>query len=561
MSPAPRSPASRFPTRFPVGNVPYTVSIRLLPGEQGEQVDALHWGDLSDPTKSFRLFVNGCPRSIYAACGGNEWLKTGRTHSYVVNADAWKHYVVTYKAGVVTVYRDGKQTDRITGATSALVASDLWLNCVKAHTSANTCYLDDVCIYDVALTKDEVAVLSRSLKTGLSGAVVSAETSLKVDAGATVNAQGGRIGVKGLNGAGVVSLTGGTTLAVDDMSAFSGSVSGAGCLKLSGSTQATIGCPVELAENGTFASTGGVTPCVETSRRVIVPETGRLAFDAVPHGLVKQVIAKGSELMLPSSFNGWSCTFADGETTRVKFFAEDGESVSWFTIQYPDREGKARGTGGDAHNVFDCRYNLFNPRLDAVMYYTMINGIAVKRFADEVKYDDGVQAFLFRDDADRSFLVLWREGVRVDCGLPLPTAEEIELTRIDGSHSTLVPGDGVVTLGVGPEPVMLRYRDRAAKLPRERASAALAVDPRQDFAIRKGGGVTVEITGPGLKARDLVAELPPRWRADFAEREASVLMTVTAPAETRARTGRVTVRRRTESGVSAEITLEFPVES
>lgn len=42
---------------------------------------------------------------------------------------------------------------------------------------------------------------------------------------------------------------------------------------------------------------------------------------------------------------------------------------------------------------------------------------------------------------------------------------------------------------------------------------------------------------------------------------ASVLMTVTAPAETRARTGRVTVRRRTESGVSAEITLEFPVES
>lgn len=318
-------PASRFPTRFPVGNVPYTVSIRLLPGEQGEQVDALHWGDLSDPTKSFRLFVNGCPRSIYAACGGNEWLKTGRTHSYVVNADAWKHYVVTYKAGVVTVYRDGKQTDRITGATSALVASDLWLNCVKAHTSANTCYLDDVRIYDVALTKDEVAVLSRSLKTGLSGAVVSAETSLKVDAGATVNAQGGRIGVKGLNGAGVVSLTGGTTLAVDDMSAFSGSVSGAGCLKLSGSTQATIGCPVELAENGTFASTGGVTPCVETSRRVIVPETGRLAFDAVPHGLVKQVIAKGSELMLPSSFNGWSCTFADGETTRVKFFAEDGE--------------------------------------------------------------------------------------------------------------------------------------------------------------------------------------------------------------------------------------------
>ncbi|MBM4033253.1 MAG: hypothetical protein FJ291_15930 [Planctomycetes bacterium] len=47
------------------------------------------------------------------------------------------------------------------------------------------------------------------------------------------------------------------------------------------------------------------------------------------------------------------------------FFAEGGATVSWFTIQYPDPQGKARGQAGDAHCDFDCRYDLYNPRLDA----------------------------------------------------------------------------------------------------------------------------------------------------------------------------------------------------
>ncbi|MCA9139872.1 MAG: hypothetical protein KDB00_24030, partial [Planctomycetales bacterium] len=55
------------------------------------------------------------------------------------------------------------------------------------------------------------------------------------------------------------------------------------------------------------------------------------------------------------------------------FFAEGGKTVSWFTIQYPDKEGKARGQFGDAHCVFDCKFNHYNPRLDAIAYYNMIN--------------------------------------------------------------------------------------------------------------------------------------------------------------------------------------------
>lgn len=324
-------PAGRFPTRFPEGNAPFTVSVRLLPSQQGEKVDLMHWGDVSDLTKSFRLFVNGCPRSIYAACCGNGWLKTGRTHSSAENADAWKHYVVTYQGGTVTVYRDGKQMSQATGVTSALTTvSDMWLNCAPSHKSANVGYLDDVRVYDTAFSKDEVAALSRSLATGCAGSVLSADTSVAVDNGATLKAQAGRIGVAALSGSGAVDLAGGSVLAVEDPSAFAGTVSGAGRLLLGGSaSDATIASAVELSEDGVYVGNGGTAPCVESTGTVFIPAKGTLVFDKVPDGKVKQVIAKGSSLVLPVSLSGWTCTFEDGRETRVKFKSEGNEFYAW----------------------------------------------------------------------------------------------------------------------------------------------------------------------------------------------------------------------------------------
>lgn len=243
------------------------------------------------------------------------------------------------------------------------------------------------------------------------------------------------------------------------------------------------------------------------------------------------------------------------------FFAEGGASVSWFTIQYPDPEGKARGSGGDCHNTFDCQYNLFNPRLDAIMYYTMINNVTVKKVVDEVQHADGVQEFLFRDKTGDSFLVAWKEGERVDRGISLPTAKDIVLTRIDGSHERLVPANGVVTLGLSGEPVMLRYTDDATKLAKDHAPAALTVDPKQPLSILKGESRRVVIAGPGLRAADLAAKVPPRWSATFAQKGADVVMTVTAPKETDARTGRVMVQRFAKGSPCAEIALALPIMS
>jgi len=243
------------------------------------------------------------------------------------------------------------------------------------------------------------------------------------------------------------------------------------------------------------------------------------------------------------------------------FFAEGGASVSWFTIQYPDKDGKARGTGGDCHNTFDCQYCLYNPRLDAIMYYAMINNVTVKKVVDEVRHPDGVQSYLFRDGTGDSFLVLWKEGEREDRGVSLPTAKDVVLTRVDGSHERLAPWGGVVTLGLSGEPVMLRYRDTAARLAKSHAPAAISIDPSQPVSILKGGSRRVVVSGPRLRAADLRAKLPPRWTASFVQKGVDVEMTVTAPGETGARAGRVMVQRVASGMPCAEIVLSMPIMS
>ena len=251
------------------------------------------------------------------------------------------------------------------------------------------------------------------------------------------------------------------------------------------------------------------------------------------------------------------------------FFAEGGANVSWFTIQYPDTDGKARGSGGDAHNTFDCQYNLFNPRLDAIMYYNMINGICVKKFFDEVQFEDGVQEFLFRDDKTGECLfVAWKEGERVDRGIALPGATDLVLTRVDGSHQPLTLDDrGAITLGLSGEPVMVSFKQaKATKLSRQHAPAAIAVDPAQPLAILKGKTRSFRVTGPGLKNIELSLVLPPRWFAESQQDgEGAVVVTVSAPAETDARTGRVMVQRHPfaagKTDPFAEIILDLPIMS
>ncbi len=141
------------------------------------------------------------------------------------------------------------------------------------------------------------------------------------------------------------------------------------------------------------------------------------------------------------------------------FFAEGGETVSWFTIMYPDKNGDARGQFGDAHCVFDCKFNNYNPRLDAVTYYHMINSLGVKTFREEKQYPDGTQEFLFRDDTGACLKVVWNDETKKIVDLGVAMNAKVDVIRLDGLRKHIQADRALVSIEVSEEPVLLLYRE------------------------------------------------------------------------------------------------------
>ncbi|MGD0094289.1 MAG: sugar-binding protein, partial [Planctomycetota bacterium] len=217
-----------------------------------------------------------------------------------------------------------------------------------------------------------------------------------------------------------------------------------------------------------------------------------------------------------------------------------------------------------------------SPRLDALAYYNMVNGICVKKCLGEKTYEGGVQATLFKDAKDASFLVLWKEKGRQDVFLPLPDAGEVKVLRIDGSSNTLSPGgrgkgEGGVTLGVAEEPLLLLYHSSATALPERLGvpAAALAALPE---GVVKGGSVELTFALNDLAADALTLAVPPGWtarRTGFQPVPAggtpalpaatggkpTVTWSVTAPENTVAREGRIVA----SLGKGGELCFGIPV--
>ena len=155
-------------------------------------------------------------------------------------------------------------------------------------------------------------------------------------------------------------------------------------------------------------------------------------------------------------------------TTLVKkltlFFACGGENISWFDLMYPDNDAKLAGTSSEAHNTFDARYCHYCPKLDAVAYYNMVNGLCIKKFVAQKTYEGGVSTFLFRDRDNRSLQVLWKDKGRADIFLPLPGVGKVTLIDIDGRRSELNARQKGLTLTAMEDPVLLLYEGGAGQL-------------------------------------------------------------------------------------------------
>jgi len=243
------------------------------------------------------------------------------------------------------------------------------------------------------------------------------------------------------------------------------------------------------------------------------------------------------------------------------FFAAGGANASWFTIMYPDGDGKLANSSGQAFNVFDCRYNQFNPKLDAVTLYQAVNGIANKTFRAEQQYGDGNQGYLFANADGECLLIVWNDQARTDIGLPLPGIEQATAVLLDGTSLPLTPANGTVTVTVSAEPVMLLFRAKDPVLAAKLAPPSVALSGAPP-AIVKGKQREITVHGAGLTAESTTVTAPSGWQT--ACRNAgpdTVACTVTAPAETAAQSGRLVISRLAAGKAAGSIVVDIPVEN
>lgn len=192
------------------------------------------------------------------------------------------------------------------------------------------------------------------------------------------------------------------------------------------------------------------------------------------------------------------------------FFAAGGENVSWFGLLYPDPEGTSFGSSGDSHNIFDSRFRRYNPRLDAIAYYHGVNAIAVKKFIEEKRYDDGLHLFLFRDDEDQSLIVAWKERGREDVAMTLPGITQLEGTAIDGQPFSLTSESGKYQISIDEAPTLLRFLGEAS-LPSELPPSSMKL-AELPTSVSGTDDAMLSVVGSNSALSTVQLHAPPRWR-------------------------------------------------
>ena len=179
----------------------------------------------------------------------------------------------------------------------------------------------------------------------------------------------------------------------------------------------------------------------------------------------------------------------------TSFFAEGGEIAGSFTIQEP--KGNPWGSFTDSQSMFDCKYNLYTPRLDAIAHYHYINQVSDKGFVEERHYPEGIQAYLFQDKQGQCLQILWMDARRKDVSIPLPEGtKNATLTYIDGTSQLLAnPGDGV-TLTISNNPILLSYPARpGARLSKSLGEPSITLEPASILA-KPGQPITLPLLSP-----------------------------------------------------------------
>lgn len=243
------------------------------------------------------------------------------------------------------------------------------------------------------------------------------------------------------------------------------------------------------------------------------------------------------------------------------FFAAGGANVSWFGLLYPDADGSSHGSSGDSHNVFDCRFNRYNPRLDAITYYHTVNAIAIKRFVSEQRYPDGSRAILFRDRDQQCLIVTWTERGHRNVTLPLPGITRATHLAIDGRSTPLTSSDGGFQLTIDEHPALILFAGEAA-LPETLAPSSVTfLEPPATVSRHAPTTLTVAIPD-SARGEDFRLRAPPRWsvRRLSPTRSRQLAFEIQPPAESAIREAEFTVHSNgDDEGGALRLSLRLPV--
>ncbi|MEM1059754.1 MAG: hypothetical protein AAGK14_10940, partial [Verrucomicrobiota bacterium] len=194
------------------------------------------------------------------------------------------------------------------------------------------------------------------------------------------------------------------------------------------------------------------------------------------------------------------------------FFALGGANFCWFGICYPDRQGKLRGGTDDSFNIFNGLYGNYAPRLDALAYYNMINGIGIKKFREHRSYEDGIEGFLFADDAGESFQSLWKDKGVKDVFVPLPGVNKVTVTSLDGVTTQVDAGGKGIALRLSADPVLLSFNGGDGKLAPKLEASPIRVTEMPESIVR-GSEATVSLAIGGLDAKQVSVVPPLGWES------------------------------------------------
>jgi hypothetical protein len=194
----------------------------------------------------------------------------------------------------------------------------------------------------------------------------------------------------------------------------------------------------------------------------------------------------------------------------ANFFAGGGANMCWFGLLYPDPDAKIHDSFGSAHNVFDCRYNKYAPKLDAIAYYNAVNSLGVKKYVEDKTYGNGVQAFLFRDKEANNLQILYRESGHSDVFIPFKDVDAVKITQLDGSIRTMHAGGKGITLSITEDPVLIEYRGGAASLPLVLEEAEIELSNRSE-AVVAGEESTFDVVLNHVPEEQVELQLPPFW--------------------------------------------------